>query len=102
MEATVRVLVVEDETTLAGYLAEGLREQAMSVDLAYDGDAAIEKLGIDCYDVVVLDRDLPGTHGDDVCRQLVSGGGRTRVLMLTAMAAVRERVGNFPTPSMTC
>ncbi|MTD53816.1 response regulator transcription factor [Amycolatopsis pithecellobii] len=91
----MRVLVVEDERTLAGYIAEGLRGQAMSVDIAYDGDTAIEKLGTACYDVVVLDRDLPGTHGDEVCRRFVSGGGRTRVLMLTAMAAVRERVAGL-------
>jgi DNA-binding response OmpR family regulator len=88
----VRVLVVEDERTLARYVAEGLREHAMSVDVAHDGVVALEKLADDCYDLVVLDRDLPGTHGDEVCRQLIERGGRARVLMLTAMAEVGERV----------
>ena len=88
----MRVLVVEDERTLAKYIAEGLRDQAMSVDVAHDGDVALEKLIDDCYDVVVLDRDLPGTHGDEVCRQLIERGGRPRVLMLTALADVGERV----------
>ncbi|GAA3535025.1 response regulator transcription factor [Amycolatopsis ultiminotia] len=91
----MRVLVAEDEKTLAGYIAEGLRESAMSVDLAHDGTTALEKLGIGCYDVVVLDRDLPGTHGDEICRHLVSAGGRTRVLMLTAMSDVRERIAGL-------
>ena len=88
----MRVLVVEDEEILAGYIAEGLRDQAMSVDLAHDGTTALDKLITDCYDVVVLDRDLPGTHGDEVCRRLIEHGGRTRVLMLTALADVGERV----------
>jgi DNA-binding response OmpR family regulator len=91
-EVAMRVLVVEDEETLAGYIAEGLRDQAMSVDVAHDGTTAMDKLTGDCYDVVVLDRDLPGTHGDEVCRRLVAQGGRTRVLMLTAMAEVGDRV----------
>jgi DNA-binding response OmpR family regulator len=88
----MRVLVVEDEQTLARYIAEGLREQAMSVDVAHDGSIALDKLADDSYDVVVLDRDLPGTHGDEVCRQLIERGGRARVLMLTALAEVGERV----------
>ncbi|MFI6077298.1 response regulator transcription factor [Actinoplanes sp. NPDC051343] len=88
----MRVLVVEDERTLARYIAEGLREQAMSVDVAYDGNAALNKLVDDSYDLVVLDRDLPGTHGDEVCRRLIERGGRARVLMLTASAEVGERV----------
>src|SRR3954463_12626797 len=88
----MRVLVVEDERTLAKYIAEGLRDQAMSVDVAHDGDAALDKLIDDSYDVVVLDRDLPGTHGDEVCRQLIERGGRARILMLTALGQVRERV----------
>jgi DNA-binding response OmpR family regulator len=91
----MRVLVVEDEETLAGYIGEGLREHAMSVDLAYDGTTALEKLVTDCYDVVVLDRDLPGLHGDEVCRRLIAHGGRTRVLMLTALADVGERVAGL-------
>jgi DNA-binding response OmpR family regulator len=88
----MRVLVVEDEHVLAAFIAEGLRQQAMAVDVAHDGDCAIRKLAADEYDVVVLDRDLPGQHGDDVCRELVAGGLRVRILMLTAMGDVRERV----------
>jgi DNA-binding response OmpR family regulator len=91
----MRVLVVEDEELLAGYIAEGLREHAMSVDVAHDGTTALDKLITDCYDVVVLDRDLPGTHGDEVCRRLMESGGRARVLMLTALADVDERVGGL-------
>jgi len=91
----MRVLVVEDEETLARYLAEGLRGRAMSVDVAHDGNTALDKLITDCYDVVVLDRDLPGISGDEVCRRIVADGGRPRVLMLTAMADVGERVGGL-------
>ncbi len=88
----MRVLVVEDEQTLARYIAEGLRERAMSVDVAHDGNVALDKLTAEDYDIVVLDRDLPGTHGDDVCRWLIADSGGPRVLMLTAMAEVGERV----------
>ncbi|MEK8170351.1 response regulator transcription factor [Streptomyces sp. M19] len=91
----MRVLVAEDEQALAGYIAEGLRRQAMAVDLAHDGTLAIEKLATADYDVLVLDRDLPGTHGDDVCRQLTDEGSLTRVLMLTAMGDVRDRVAGL-------
>ncbi|MFI7603517.1 response regulator transcription factor [Micromonospora sp. NPDC049366] len=91
----MRVLVVEDETLLAESIAEWLRREAFAVDVAYDGDAALERLGVNEYDVVVLDRDLPVVHGDEVCRSIVDGGGETRVLMLTAAAAVRERVAGL-------
>lgn len=91
----VRVLVVEDETLLADSIAEWLRREAFAVDVAYDGDAALERLGVTDYDVVVLDRDLPVVHGDDVCRAVVDSGTETRVLMLTAAAAVRERVAGL-------
>jgi DNA-binding response OmpR family regulator len=91
----MRVLVVEDEKLLAGYIAEGLRDRAMSVDVAHDGSTALDKLVTDCYDVVVLDRDLPGTHGDEVCRRIMETGGRARVLMLTALAEVAERVSGL-------
>jgi DNA-binding response OmpR family regulator len=91
----MRVLVVEDEKLLAGYIAEGLRERAMSVDIAHDGSTALDKMVTDCYDVVVLDRDLPGTHGDEVCRRIMESGGRARVLMLTASAEVGERVSGL-------
>ncbi|MEU9738508.1 response regulator transcription factor [Micromonospora chersina] len=91
----MRVLVVEDETLLADSIAEWLRREAFAVDVAYDGDAALERLGVTDYDVVVLDRDLPVVHGDDVCRAVVDSGVETRVLMLTAAAAVRERVAGL-------
>ena len=84
----MRVLVVEDERLLADAIAEWLRREALAVDVAYDGDAALERLGVNDYDVVVLDRDLPVVHGDDVCRAVVDSGADTRVLMLTAAAAV--------------
>ena len=86
------MLVVEDEELLADAIARGLRREAIAVDVALDGDEALGKLEVTDYDVVVLDRDLPGTHGDDVCRQLVSSGAGSRILMLTAAAEVGERV----------
>jgi DNA-binding response OmpR family regulator len=91
----MRVLVAEDEPVLAAFIAEGLRQQAMAVDIAEDGLIAVAKLAADEYDVVVLDRDLPGRHGDDVCRELVASGIRARILMLTAMGDVRERVAGL-------
>ncbi|SCG78556.1 DNA-binding response regulator, OmpR family, contains REC and winged-helix (wHTH) domain [Micromonospora echinaurantiaca] len=87
--------MVEDESLLAESIAEWLRREAFAVDVAYDGDAALERLGVNDYDVVVLDRDLPVVHGDEVCRAIVDSGGETRVLMLTAAAAVRERVAGL-------
>lgn len=89
------MLVVEDEQVLADAIAEGLRREAFAVDVAYDGDAALERLGVTEYDVVVLDRDLPVVHGDDVCRAIVDSDAPTRVLMLTAAASVRERVAGL-------
>ncbi len=77
---------------LADSIAEGLRAEALAVDVAYDGDAALERLGVNDYDVLVLDRDLPVVHGDDVCRAVVESGGSVRVLMLTAAADVPARV----------
>jgi len=91
----VRVLVVEDEQLLADTIAEGLRRQAMAVDVAYDGDAALERLAVNDYDVVVLDRDLPRLSGDEVCTTLVETGVETRILMLTAATAVTQRVAGL-------
>ncbi|MBB4689626.1 response regulator transcription factor [Amycolatopsis jiangsuensis] len=91
----MRVLVVEDEPVLAAFIADGLGRQAMAVDIAPDGLVAVEKLAVDEYDVVVLDRDLPGKHGDDVCRELAAEGLRVRILMLTAMGDVRDRVAGL-------
>jgi DNA-binding response OmpR family regulator len=88
----VRVLVAEDEPLIADAVAEWLRREALAVDVAYDGEAALERLGINEYDVLILDRDLPGISGDEVCRAVVDSGAPTRILMLTAAAAVRDRV----------
>ena len=91
----MRVLVVEDERLLADTITAGLRNHAMAVDVAYDGDAALERLQVNDYDVVVLDRDLPVVSGDQVCRMLVESGTQTRILMLTAATAVKERVAGL-------
>ncbi|HVK23822.1 MAG TPA: response regulator transcription factor [Actinokineospora sp.] len=91
----MRVLVVEDERLLADAVAEGLRRSSMAVDVCYSGDAALERVGVHDYDVVVLDRDLPGVHGDDVCRAVLAAGGEAKVLMLTAAAAVESRVAGL-------
>jgi DNA-binding response OmpR family regulator len=91
----VRILVVEDERILAEAIAEWLRREAFAVDVVSDGDAALERLGVNDYDVVVLDRDIPVVHGDDVCRAVVESRADTRVLMLTAAAGVRDRVAGL-------
>jgi DNA-binding response OmpR family regulator len=91
----MRVLVAEDEKVLADRVAEGLRRYAMAVDVVYDGAAAQQRLTVNEYDVLVLDRDLPELHGDEVCRELVRSGARTRILMLTAAASVPERVAGL-------
>ena len=89
----MRVLVVEDARPLAKAIADGLRAQAIAADVAFDGAAAEERLAVNDYDVVILDRDLPGVHGDEVCRQIVAGGSQSRVLMLTAAStADGERI----------
>ncbi|MFF6946864.1 response regulator transcription factor, partial [Streptomyces lavendulae] len=82
----------EDEEFLAELIAEGLRRDALAVDVAHDGLEALERLRLGDYDVLVLDRDLPGLHGDEVCRRVVEARLLTRVLMLTAADSVRERV----------
>ena len=91
----MRVLVVEDERLLADTVADGLRRQAIAVDVAYDGEAALERVAVNDYDVVVLDRDLPRVSGDEVCTALVESGADTRILMLTAATAVPERVAGL-------
>jgi DNA-binding response OmpR family regulator len=88
----MRVLVVEDEQRLADAIARGLRAEGMAVDVAYDGTEGHEKSSYTRYDVVVLDRDLPGMHGDDLLAELVSSGDITRVLMLTASSGLDARV----------
>ncbi|GGM84356.1 response regulator transcription factor [Dactylosporangium sucinum] len=88
----MRVLVVEDFEVLARTLGTGLRREGMAVDVVLDGDDALERLAVTRYDVVVLDRDVPGTHGDDVCRRIVADRSGSRVLMLTASSTVKDRV----------
>src|ERR1700690_936230 len=88
----MRVLVVEDHAKLATTMANGLRQAGMAVDVVFDGRDALEHLAATAYDVVVLDRDIPGVHGDDVCKALVAEGSPSRVLMLTSAGAVEERV----------
>ena len=83
----MRVLVIEDDEELAETVAAGLRHARMAVDVALDGEAGLARALVNDYDVIVLDRDLPGLHGDQVCARLVDGGGRSRLLMLTAAAA---------------
>jgi DNA-binding response OmpR family regulator len=87
----MRVLLVEDEQPLAGYIAAGLRKHGCAVDIAPDGQAALDRIDLTPYDVVVLDRDLPVVHGDTVCRR-VAERGTSRILMLTASGAVSDRV----------
>ncbi|MCZ6546029.1 MAG: response regulator transcription factor, partial [Chloroflexi bacterium] len=91
----MRVLVVEDEPDLARAIARGLRREGMAVDIANDGDAALDKGLVHDYDAVVLDRDLPRLHGDDVCRALIDSGRDARILMLTASGAVNDRVAGL-------
>jgi DNA-binding response OmpR family regulator len=88
----MRVLVAEDEPSLAELLAQGLRRRGMAVDVALDGDSALRKAAITPYDVIVLDRDLPVVHGDDVCRAVLRDRHATRVIMLTASATITDRV----------
>ena len=88
----MRVLVVDDQAELADDIADGLRDQGIGADVAYDGPTGLEKAQLNSYDVVVLDRDLPKLHGDAVCATLAGSGSAARILMLTAAAAVGDRV----------
>jgi DNA-binding response OmpR family regulator len=88
----MRVLVVEDQARLALAIVEVLRREGIASDVSFDGADALTKAGVNRYDVVVLDRDLPGVHGDDVCRELTTGGSGSGVLMLTASATIEDRV----------
>jgi DNA-binding response OmpR family regulator len=88
----MRVLLVEDEERLATTIARGLRREGMAVDVVLDGAAALEKAALNSYDVIVLDRNLPKVHGDDVCRELVARESLSRILMLTAAGSIKDRV----------
>jgi two-component system response regulator VanR len=91
----MRVLIVEDELYLAEAVQAGLRLEAIASDVVGDGDSALERLSVNAYDVVVLDRDIPGTHGDDVCRIIVERQLGCRVLMLTAASHLQEKAAGF-------
>ena len=88
----MRVLLAEDDVALAAVIARGLRRSALAVDVTHDGEAALDKARLVAYDVVVLDRELPGVHGDVVCRALHDDGSGPRILMLTASGSVEDRV----------
>ncbi|MER5649929.1 response regulator transcription factor [Streptosporangium sp. NPDC002524] len=88
----MRVLIAEDERVLADIVATGLRRETMAVDVVYDGDAALERAAVNDYDVIVLDRDLPVLHGDEVCRRLVAGRVPARIIMLTAAGDLGSKV----------
>jgi len=88
----VRVLVIEDDGELAEAIGVGLRRAQMAVDVALDGRSGLRRALVNDYDVILLDRDLPGLHGDEVCAEIVAHGARSRVLMLTAAATIDERV----------
>ena len=91
----MRILVVEDEVQLAEAVARGLRREGMAVDVATDGDDGYRKAALTRYDVVVLDRDLPGMSGDEICRRLTDEGVLTRVMMLTASGTVEDKVAGL-------
>ena len=88
----MRVLVVEDQAELADDIADGLRDQGIGADVAYDGATGIEKALMTAYDVVILDRDLPRVHGDAVCATLAAAPSPARILLLTASSTVSDRV----------
>ena len=91
----MRVLIVEDEVFMAEALQAGLRQESIAADLAFDGDDALERVAVNDYDVIVLDRDIPGTHGDEVCAIVSRDYPSVRVLMLTAASRLRDKVGGF-------
>jgi DNA-binding response OmpR family regulator len=91
----MRVLVVEDHEVLSSTIGTGLRQEGMAVDLVLDGGEALARLAVNHYDVVVLDRDLPGVHGDDVCRKMAEDRREARILMLTAAGTVEDRVAGL-------
>src|ERR671930_567248 len=92
MKTQMRVLLVEDHVELAQTVATVLRREGMAVDVVHDGGNALVNAAVYGYDVIVLDRDLPGVHGDDVCTRLVAKGSPSRLLMLTAAATIEDRV----------
>src|SRR3546814_21174201 len=98
----MRVLIVEDERDLAAAVARGLRRDGLAVDEAHDGDSGLEKALVNDYDVIILDRNLPRLHGDEVCRQLREEGVEARVIMLTAAAEIEERGSGLKIGKASC
>src|SRR6185295_12897656 len=92
MEEAMRILLVEDQSRVAGFIAKGLREQAYAVDIAHDGEQALYQASINEYDLVILDVLLPLRDGNAVCRELRASGFRTPILMLTACDSIDDRV----------
>lgn len=91
----MRVLIIEDEEVLASTIARGLRREGIAVDISLDGLSGFEKASVNDYDVIVLDRNLPGMHGDEVCARLAAYGGQARILMLTALGGLRDKVAGL-------
>jgi len=91
----MRVLIVEDEPYLAEAIRDGLRLAAIAADIAADGDAALEALAVNDYDIAVLDRDIPGPSGDEVARRIVGSGSGTPILMLTAADRLDDKASGF-------
>ena len=91
----MRVLVVEDELFLAEAIRDGLRLEAIAADIAGDGDSALHQLAVNAYDVVVLDRDIPGPNGDEIARHLSARPGGPRILMLTAADRIDDKARGF-------
>ena len=91
----MRVLIVEDELYLAEAIRDGLRLEAIASDIAGDGDMALEQLSVNAYDVVILDRDIPGPSGDDIARHIAAGPAGPRVLMLTAADRLDDKATGF-------
>ena len=91
----MRVLIIEDEEALAAAIARGLRQQGMAVDTAPDGRSGLDKARIVDYDVILLDRNLPEIHGDEVCRRLIAAGSTARILMLTAARTLRDKISGL-------
>jgi two-component system, OmpR family, response regulator VanR len=91
----MRVLVVEDEPLMADAIRDGLRLEAIAADIARDGDAALQLLSVNAYDIAILDRDIPGPSGDEIARGIVASGSGTPILMLTAADRLEHKVTGF-------
>src|SRR3569623_1307827 len=91
----MRVLVVEDEPYMAAAIRDGLRQDALAADIALDGDTALQLLGLNPYDIAVLDRDIPGPNGDEIARRIVASGSGMPILMLTAAARLDAQASGF-------